>query len=211
MVAGVKGTLAAGIDLVYDTLLVPALDEVSSYYGLVAEALSYPDDFSFVRYLGCAPKPGGMTEARLQRTTSFSRLQPLKKYSPQAAANFSHVVKVEQTADRELTFTFDGPGNRTLPQIVGQLTILPKAWWNASDSGNKRRDISATTLKPPLGSGPYQLKEFSPGHRIVYERVNDYWGKNLNVNVGCDNFAELQFEYVRDTHRLLLRCLRSTQ
>lgn len=198
VVAGVKGTLAAGIDLVYDTLLVPALDEVSSYYGLVAEALSYPDDFSFVRYRLRAEARWHDGSPITTDDVIFS-FAAFKKYSPQAAANFSHVVKVEQTADRELTFTFDGPGNRTLPQIVGQLTILPKAWWNASDSDSKRRDISATTLKPPLGSGPYQLKEFSPGHRIVYERVNDYWGKNLNVNVGCDNFAELQFEYVRDT------------
>ena len=59
-------------------------------------------------------------------------------------------------------------------------------------------DIGETTLEPPLGSGPYRIKEFSPGHNIVYERVKDYWGKDLNVNVGRDNFDELRFEYFRD-------------
>jgi microcin C transport system substrate-binding protein len=197
VVAGVKGTLAAGVDLVYDTLLVPALDEVSSYYGLIAEALSYPADFSFVRYRLRAEAKWHDGSPITPDDVIFS-FAAFKKYSPQATVNYSHVVKVEQTAERELTFTFDGPGNRTLSQIVGQLTILPKAWWDKTDPDGERRDVSATTLKPPLGSGPYRIKEFSPGHRIVYERVNDYWGKNLNVNIGRDNFVELHFEYFRD-------------
>jgi microcin C transport system substrate-binding protein len=197
VLAGIKGTLAAGIDLVYDTLLVPALDEVSSYYGLIAEALSYPGDFSFVRYRLRAEAKWHDGSPITPDDVIFS-FATFKKYSPQAAANYRHVAKVEQTAEREVTFTFDEPGNRTLPQIVGQLTVLPKAWWDVRDPDGQRRDISATTLKPPLGSGPYRIKQFSPGHDIVYERVTDYWGKDLNVNIGRDNFAELRFEYFRD-------------
>ena len=67
---------------------------------------------------------------------------------------YRHVAKVEKTGEREITFTFDGPGNRDLPQIVGQLTILPKQWWEGTDENGKKRDIGATTLEPPLGSGP---------------------------------------------------------
>ena len=107
--------------------------------------------------------------------------------------------RCEKTGDRELTFTFDTPGNRELPQIVGQLTILPKHWWEGTDKNGNKRDIGATTLEPPLGSGAYRIKEFSPGRNIVYERVKDYWGDELNVNVGRDNFDELRFEYFRDT------------
>jgi microcin C transport system substrate-binding protein len=197
VLAGVKGTLAAGIDLVYDTLLASALDEVSSYYGLIAEALSYPYDFSSVRYRLRAEAKWHDGSPVTPDDVIFS-FEAFKKYSPQAAANYRHVVKVEQTAERELTFTFDEPGNRTLPQILGQLTILPKVWWDFMEPDGQRRDISATTLKSPLGSGPYRIKEFSPGHSIVYERVKDYWGKHLNVNIGRDNFAELRFEYFRD-------------
>jgi microcin C transport system substrate-binding protein len=83
-----------------------------------------------------------------------------------------------------------------LPQIIGQLTILPKHWWEAN--GPHKRDIAATTLEPPLGSGPYRIKEFEPGRTITYERVENYWGKDLNGRIGRDNFGELRFDYFRD-------------
>ncbi|HWG03417.1 MAG TPA: extracellular solute-binding protein [Beijerinckiaceae bacterium] len=198
VVAGVKGTLASGIDLIYDTLSVSALDEVSSEYGLLAEAASYPDDYSSVSYrLRAEAKWHDGTPVTLDDVI-FS-YEVSKRYSPQLAAYYRHVVKVEKTADREVTFTFDGPGNRELPQIVGQLTVLPKAWWEGTDKDGKKRDISATTLEPPLGSGPYRIRDFSPGRNIVYERVKDYWGNALNVNVGRNNFDELHYEYFRDT------------
>ncbi|MGC2043433.1 MAG: extracellular solute-binding protein, partial [Pseudolabrys sp.] len=85
-----------------------------------------------------------------------------------------------------------------LPQVVGQLTILPKHWWEGTDKDGKKRSIEETTLDMPLGSGPYKIREFSPAHNIVYERVKDYWGKNLNVNIGRNNFDELRYEYFRD-------------
>src|SRR5262249_51995283 len=94
---------------------------------------------------------------------------------------------------------FDGPGNRELPQIVGQLRVLPKHWWEGTDSAGKKRDISQTTLEPPLGSGAYRIKEFVAGRSIVYERVKDYWGKDLPVNVGRDNFDEVRVDYYRDS------------
>ncbi len=122
-----------------------------------------------------------------------------KKYSPQLSAYYRHVVKVEKTGEREITFTFDGPGNRELPQIVGELFVLPKHWWEGTDKNGKKRDVGATTLEPPLGSGPYRIKDFSAGREVVYERVKDYWARNLNVRIGRDNFDELRYEYFRDT------------
>ena len=77
--------------------------------------------------------------------------------------------------------------------------MLPKHWWEGTDGNGKKRDIGETTLEPPLGSGPYRIKDFSAGRNIVYERVKDYWGGALNVNVGQNNFDELHFEYFRDT------------
>jgi len=197
-VAGVKGTLAQGIDLVYDTLLVSALDEVSSVYGLLAEAVSFPDDFSSVtfRLRSEAKWQDGKPVTPDDVIFSFNAF---KKISPQAGASYRHVVKAEKTGDREITFTFDGPGNRELPQAVGQLTILPKHWWEGTDKDDKKRSIEETTLEMPLGSGPYKIKEFSPAHNLTYERVKNYWGSGLNVNIGRNNFDELRFEYFRDT------------
>ncbi len=197
-VAGVKGTLAAGINLIYDTLLVASLDEVSTEYGLVAEAVRYPDDFSAATYRLRAQAKWHDGKPLTPEDAIFS-FNAFKKYSPQLAAYYRHVVKVEATGEREITFTFDSPGNRELPQIVGQLMILPKHWWEGTDSNGQKRDIGATTLEPPLGSGPYRVKSFAPGRTIVYERVADYWGRDLAVNIGRDNFAELRFEFFRDS------------
>lgn len=197
VVAGVKGTLALGIDFIYDTLLVPALDEVSSAYGLIAEAVSYPHDFSSVTFRLRAEAKWHDDKPVTPDDVIFS-FDAFKKVSPQAAAGYRQIIKAEKTGDREVTFTSDGTGNHDLPQIIGQLTILPKHWWEGDDKDGKKRSTSETTLEMPLGSGPYRIKEFSPGRNIVYERVKNYWGRNLNVRVGRDNFDELRFEYFRD-------------
>ena len=198
VISGVKGNLAMGTELVSEQLMASALDEVSTEYGLLAEAVSHPDDHSSVTY-------------RLRATARWQDGQPVtaedvvysfdaqKKSSPQVAAYYRHVTKAEKTGEREVTFTFDGPGNRELPQIVGQLSILPKHWWEGTDKSGRKRDVTQTTLEPPLGSGPYRVKEFSPGRNIVYEKVPDYWGKDLNVNVGANNFQEVHFDYFRDS------------
>jgi microcin C transport system substrate-binding protein len=197
-IGGVKGSLAAGIDLIYETLAVASLDEVSSEYGLVAEAVSYPADFSSASYR-LRPEAKWHDGKPITPDDVIFSFAALKKYSPQLSAYYRHVTKVEKTGEREITFTFDGPGNRELPQIVGQMTVLPKAWWEGTDADGKKRDISATTLEPPLGSGPYRIKDFSTGRNIVYERVKDHWSQALNVNVGQNNFDELHYEYFRDT------------
>jgi microcin C transport system substrate-binding protein len=109
------------------------------------------------------------------------------------------VTKAEKAGPRDIKFTFDAPGNRELPQILGQLTVLPKHYWQGKDATGKPRDISATTLEPPISSGPYKIKSFVPGRTIVLERVKDYWGNGININVGRNNFDELRYEYFRDS------------
>jgi microcin C transport system substrate-binding protein len=198
VVAGVKGTLAAGIDQIYDTLMVPSLDEVSTEYGLLAESVRYPDDFSSATYRLRADAKWHDGQPVTPDDVIYS-LDVLKKLSPIYGAYYRHVTKAEKTGDRDVTFTFDQAGNRELPQIVGQITVLPKHWWEGTDSAGNKRVIGDTTLEPPLGDGAYKIKEFIPGRSIVYERVKDYWGKDLNVNIGRDNFDQLRFEYFRDT------------
>ena len=197
VVAGIKGSLVLGIELVYETLFMPALDEVSSEYGLLAEAMSYPDDFSSVAFRLRAEAKWHDGKPVTPEDVIFS-FNAFNKFSPQVAASYRHVVKVEKTGDREITFTFDAPGNRKLPQIIGQLTILSKEWWEGTDNDGKKRAVGESSLEPPLGSGAYRIKEFAAGRSIVYERVKDYWGRNVNVNIGRNNFDELRFEYFRD-------------
>jgi microcin C transport system substrate-binding protein len=197
VVAGVKGDLVEGIDLIYDTLMVPSLDEVASDYGLIAEAACFPKDFSWVNF---RLRP----EARWHDGTAISvedvifSLKTFKKLHPQLAAYYRHVVKAEKIGEHEVRFTFDAPGVRELPQVLGQLTVLPRDWWEGMDKSGKRQDITQTTLEPPLGSGPYRIKTFEAGRSIVYERVKDYWAKRLPANIGTNNFDELRFDYFRD-------------
>ncbi|MBI1202024.1 MAG: ABC transporter substrate-binding protein [Rhodopseudomonas sp.] len=197
VVAGVKGNLAMGTDLMTETLMTPALDEVSTEYGLLAEAVSYPANFASVTYRMRANARWHDGKPVTVEDVIYS-FNTYKTNSPFYGAYYRHVTKVEKTGEREVTFTFDGPGNRELPQIVGQLPVLPKHWWEGADSSGKKRDVTATTLEPPLGSGPYKVKEANTGRNIVYERVADYWGKDLNVNIGTQNFATVRYEYFRD-------------
>jgi microcin C transport system substrate-binding protein len=198
VVGGVKGSLAGGVDLIHDTLMATSMDEVATGYGLLAESVSYPSDFSSVTYRLRANAKWHDGKPVTPEDVIFS-LGAYQKHHPQYSAYYRHVTKAEKVGERDVVFTFDSPGNRELPQIVGELNVLAKHWWEGTDASGKKRDISATTLEPPLGAGAYRIKEFTAGRTIVYERVKDYWGKDLNVNIGRDNFEELRFEYFRDT------------
>ncbi len=198
VIAGVKGNVAAGTELFTEMLITPAMDEVSTEYGLLAEAVSHPDDHSSVTYRLNAKARWHDGKPVTADDVIYS-FDVFKKNSPFYGAYYRHITKVEATAEREITFIFDGPGNRELPQIVGQLPVLPKHWWEGADKNGKKRDITQTTLEPPLGSGPYRLKEFAPGRALVYEKVDDYWGKALNVVIGTRNFQTIRYEYFRDS------------
>ncbi len=92
----------------------------------------------------------------------------------------------------------DSKGNRELPSIMGQAMVVPKHYWEGNDAAGKKRNIAETTLDPPLGSGQYKIKSFRTGQSIVFERVKDYWGNELPVNVGQYNFDEIEIIYFRD-------------
>jgi len=191
VVAGVKGAVAPGVVRIYESLMTSSFDEISTEYGLLVEQVTHPDDFTWATYRL-------RTEARWHdgkpvtpEDVIFS-LEQFKKLSPRYSAYYNHVVKAEKVGPQDVKFTFDQPGNRELPVIVGQLYVLPKHWWEGTDKNGKKRDIGATTLEPPLGSGPYRIKDFSPGRTLVLERVKDYWGEKLPVNIGQNNFDELR-------------------
>jgi len=199
-----KGTPATGLGLVFQSLMSTALDEVdiSTMYGEIAEALQYPADFSWVKF---RLRP----EARWHDGTPITAddvvwsFEQAIEFNPTQRFYYSHVTKAEATGTHEVTFTFDQAGNRELPHIVGQLMVLPKHWWTGTDANGKERDISKTTLEPPLGSGPYKVKSFIAGRSVVYERVADFWAKDLPFGIGQNNFDEVRYEEYRDQTVLL--------
>lgn len=197
-VSGVKGSIASAVQLIYESLMTPSLDEVSTEYGALAEAVSHPADFSSVTYR-LRPQAKWHDGTPVTPDDVIFSLDAFKKHHPQYSAYYRHVVKAEKIGDRAIKFTFDGPGNRELPQIVGQLTVLPKHWWEGADGEGRKRDISATTLEKPLGSGPYRIKDFVAGRSVALERVKDYWGRDLSTDIGRNNFDELRYEYFRDS------------
>ena len=196
-IAGVKGSIAPAVGLIYETLMSHAQDEVATEYGLLAEAAQHPDDFAWVTYRLRKEARWHDGKPVTPEDVIYS-LDQLKKLSPMYSSYYRHVAKVEKIGDREIKFTFDSPGNRELPHIVGELMVLPQHYWEGTDGQGRKRDISQTTLEPPLGSGPYRVKEFVAGRSVSLERVKDYWGANLPVQVGQNNFDELRFEFFRD-------------
>jgi microcin C transport system substrate-binding protein len=197
-VAGIKGNIGAAVTQTYETLMSKSQDEVVTEYGLLAEAAAHPDDFSWVIYRLRKEARWHDGKPITPEDVIFS-LETLKKLSPFYGAYYRHVVKAEKSGERDIKFTFDGPGNRELPTIVGEIPVLPKHWWEGTDEQGRKRDISTTTLEKPLGSGPYRIKEFVAGRSIVLERVKDYWGANLPVRVGQNNFDEMRYDYFRDS------------
>jgi microcin C transport system substrate-binding protein len=183
--------------LVYQQLMDPSLDEISTEYGQLAEAVKHPDDFSSVTYRlrANAKWDDGQPVTAEDVIWSFNALT---KNNPAYTFYYAGVTKVEKTGERDVTFTFDKPGNREKPNIIGQLTVLPKHWWEGKDTKGNKRDITQGTLEPPLGSGPYRIKSFDAGRSITYERVKDWWAKDLPVNIGRNNFDEIRFDAYRD-------------
>ncbi|MBN9317373.1 MAG: ABC transporter substrate-binding protein [Devosia sp.] len=191
------GEPADGLGLVYETLMTPSLDETSTSYGQLAEALSWPDDYSSVsfRMNPRARWADGQPVTAEDVVWSFHKLVEL---NPNYANYYANVTKAEVTAPGEVTFSFDQTGNRELPNIMGQLLILPQHWWEGTGPDGKPRDIARSTLEPPMGSGPYKLVSFNAGVSITYERDPNYWGLKEPFNVGQNNIQTLKYEYYRD-------------
>ena len=197
VVARVKGSVPSAIGLIYEQLMTQGMDEVDTAYGTIAEAAAFPDDFSYVIYR-LRPNARWHDGKPVTQDDVIFSFEAFKQNSPMYSSYYRHIVKAEKAGEREVKFTFDGPGNRELPTITGQLIILPKHWWEATDAQGRKRDVTQTTLEIPLGSGPYRIKEFVAGRSLVLERAPDYWGKDLPQNVGQNNFDELRYEFFRD-------------
>jgi len=192
----VKGNGAAGLSylgqsLLYDSLTVASLDEPFSQYGLLAETIETPADRSWVAFTLRKEarwhdgRPIGVDDV----IWTFHTL--MEKGSPLYSLYYGGVEKVEKAGERRVKFSFKPGDNRELPLIVGQLPVLPKHYWEG-------RAFDETTLDPPLGSGAYEIGSFEAGRFVHYKRRADYWGANLPVNRGQNNFDSFRYDYYRD-------------
>lgn len=202
IVNGLKGDLEGGIIQIYDTLMEDSGDEPFSSYGLLAEGVRIASDGMSVSYRLRANARWHDGKPVTVEDVIWS-FDTLKANSPFYAAYYHTVTKAEPGAEREVVFRFAEAGNRELPQVLGQMQVLPKHWWTGQNKDGKPRNPAETTLEIPLGSGPYRLARFDAGRSATYERVADYWGKDLPVNRGRNNFGTIRNEYFRDGSVLL--------
>jgi microcin C transport system substrate-binding protein len=187
----INGVPAEGIGMIFDTLSAASEDEPASEYGLVAKSIELsPDRLSVLYTL--------RKDARFHDGTpmtpddviwTFNTLRA--KGLPMYRSYYGDVTKVTKEGDRGVRFYFKSAKNRELPQIIGEMPVLSKAYWSG-------RDFEKTTLDPPLGSGPYTIQSLDPGHSITYRRVADYWGADLPVNKGRYNVDTIRYDYFRD-------------
>ena len=186
-----KGVAAAGSLLLYNRLCTKSKDEPFTEYGQLAQSVQMPSDRSWVIF-ELHPEArwhDGVPVSAADVIFSFKTLTT--QGIPFFRTFYADVDTVFAIDELRVKFQFQEGTNREMPLIVGQLRILPAHYW-------QDRDFGATTLEPPLGSGPYKIADFEPGRSITYERVEEYWGRDIPVHKGRHNFDVIRYEYYRD-------------
>jgi len=189
----IKGVPAAGLDYLYEPLMVRAEDEAFSKYGLIAENIDVPSDRSSVTFHlnKQARFNDGQAITADDVKFSFETLTGHDKATPFYAAYYADVETVTVLDPHTIRFDFSTDQNKELPLILGQMPVLAKHYWEKEGFGD-------ASLNIPVGSGPYQIASFDPGRSITYKKNPDYWGKHLAVNAGHYNFDTVVFEYYKD-------------
>ncbi len=186
-----KGDGAAGMDGIFDTLMTSTADEPDSAYGLVARAVKISDDKLTYRFL-LRPEARFHDGSQLTAEDVVFSLNILKtKGHPTYSQLLTEMVSAEAEDKQTVTVKLSPKRSRSLHLVIASMPIFSAAYW-------KTRDFEASTLESPLGSGAYKVGRFEQGRYIEYDRVPDYWAKDLPVNVGQNNFDHIRYEYFRD-------------
>src|SRR5262245_52300309 len=186
----VKGQ--AGPSSSIESLMTSPDDDAEAEYGLIAESVEVAPDKSWVAF-NLREGPRWHAGQPITVDDVIFSLNILKeKGRPFFGAYYANVSKAEQIGERKVKFTFNSSGNRELPTIMGQLSILPKHYWEG-------RDFASPTTEPPLGSGPFKVDSFEMGRSVTLKRVPDYWGAKLPINLGQYNWDTLRIDYYRDS------------
>ncbi|BBK34588.1 microcin C transport system substrate-binding protein [Stella humosa] len=187
-----KGVPAAGAGLLFQTLTANSGDEAFSEYGIVAESFIVPEDRSWVAF-NLRPEAKFNDGTPITPDDLIFTLETLKtKGAPFYRTYYADVAKGEVTGPRQVRFTFRAADNPELPLIVGQMPILPRAYW-------ANREFDRTTLEAPLGSGPYVVESVDAGRSITYKRIENHWSDQVPALKGQYNFARIRYDYYRDS------------
>ena len=190
-----RGTSAINIlnqNLTYDSLMTIGFDERATQYCLLAESVTYPDDYSWIEY---KLRPNAKWHDGVPITVDdviFTFNTMSQHASPLYRALLQEIDKVEATGPRTVRFTFKEAGNRRHLLTAGGIAIIPKHYWQG-------KDFEAPMITPPLTSGPYEVSSFELGRTFTFKRVANYWGKDLPVNVGRHNYDQMITDYYRDS------------
>lgn len=186
-----RGDPVQGYELMFDSLMASAADEPDSLYGLVAETADLAADRKSITFaLRPEAKFADGTPLSAEDVCDSFRLLSTKGHE-RIRITIRDVEACEVLGPKSVLYRFKGERTRDLPLTVAALPIFSKAYYT-------NVDFSKSTLEPPLGSGPYEVKSFKPGEYVTYGRRADYWAKDLPVNKGRYNFDDVRFDYFRD-------------
>lgn len=186
-----RGDAPPRIGLLFDTLMARADDEPDAVYGLVAESVSVSDDgntYTFALREAARFHDGTPVTAD---DVAFSLLLLREKGHPNISQIVREFVDAEAVNAQTVRLSLSGRQSRDLIFTLVGLPIFSKAYY-------ANRDFEASTMEPPLGSGPYRVGTVSAGRTISFIRDPDYWAKDLPVNVGRYNFDEIRIDFYRD-------------
>ena len=190
-----KGRSGSLSSIFFESLLTGTSDEIGSAYGLVAKSMEYPKDRSWVIF-------NMRPEAKFSDNTPLTAEDVMFSYKllqEKGLPSFRAVIEkeidtVEILGKHKIKFTFKkGIPTRDLPASAGSLPIFSKNYYEKSGA-----DFEASTLSPGIGSGPYILDNLDVGQTINYKRNPEYWGENLPINIGRNNFDKIRVEYFAD-------------
>jgi peptide/nickel transport system substrate-binding protein len=181
--------------LVFESLLERSADEPFTLYGLLAETVETPPDRSWVEFT-LNPKAKFSDGQPVTVDDVIFSMEILRdKGRPNYKAYYSKIESVDRVGERGVRFNIPNANDRELPLILGLMPILPR---HAIDPDK----FDKSTLKPIIGTGPYIPAEISAPNYIVYKRNPDYWGKDLPIKRGLDNYDEIRIEYYRDANTM---------
>ncbi len=186
-----KGQPAQGLNLLFDTLMVRALDEPDAVYGLAAESAEIADDRMSVTFYLRPEARFADGSALTAEDAAFSITVLKEKGNPRYSLTLRDVKAAIAVDPHTVRFEFSGGNVRDLPLLVAQMPLFSKAYY-------EKHDFQKSTLEPPLSSGPYEISDYKQGTFVTFKRRANYWAANLPVMRGVYNFDELRYEYYRD-------------
>tara|TARA_B100001123_G_scaffold447385_2_gene604747 strand:- start:555 stop:2300 length:1746 start_codon:yes stop_codon:yes gene_type:complete len=186
-----KGIAAPGMELVFETLMVGAMDEPQSYYGLIAESVELAEDRSYMDFTLRKQARWHDGEPITAHDVVFSFNLLKEKGHPTYRILYGPIEEAIAIGTWQVRFRFSDTTQRDLPLYAATMPVLPRHYY-------EEVAFDKTTLVPPLGSGPYKVDSVDQGRSISFRRVEDYWGKDLPVNVGRYNFDVIRYDIYRD-------------